>query len=99
MVDTIYQSSRLTDSKEKKKNIPHPLIHIHGDLIPRPHIEIHKPSVVDVGAALEPFGQTARVAESAPGGRNGQHGDVAVPGGVVFRVTHGGVLFFELAHD
>lgn len=35
-------------NNQEKKHSPHPLIHIHRDLIPRPNIQIHKPSVINI---------------------------------------------------
>lgn len=85
--------------KGKGECAPHPLVHVDGDLVPCAHVQVDEPGVVAVRRALQALGQAAGEAEAAPGGRDGQDGDVAVPGGVVRRAAHRGGLFFEFAHD
>lgn len=94
----VFLLSYIMEGKREGGYAPHALIHAHGDLVPRAHVQVDEPGVVDVGRAFQRLGQAAGEAESAPGGRDGQDGDVAVPGGVVGGAAHRGGLFFELAH-
>lgn len=78
---------------------PEMLIHLDGDLVRHPDIQIHEPSIVVVCDVLQLFDQAGCVATSAPAGSNGQHGDVCMPGREVFRAAHFRRRLLELAHD
>lgn len=99
--DRIPDNISLNQNKNggQRKSLPHPLVHIHRNLIPLPHIQIDKPRIVPIRPALQPLGQPARVPKSPERRGHSQYGDVAVPGCVVLGLAHSGGLFFELAHD
>ena len=73
--------------KLEGSNAPHPPVNIHRDLIPGPHIQIHKPSVVYIRPPFKSLRESSRETESPPCRRNSEDGDVPVPRGVVLGVA------------
>jgi hypothetical protein len=71
-------------------SISHLPIQLLCNFITRAHKQVDEPRIRRVAGALQGGGERGRVAESTGAGRDGEGGDVAVPGEVVWVFDAGG---------
>ena len=81
-----------------KDAVAHVAVHGDGEVVAGADVEVDEPGVGLVAGALELLGQEACVAEAPVLRRDGQDGDVAVPGQGVRRGGEVGRRGLELAH-
>jgi hypothetical protein len=64
--------------------ISHLPIQLLCDLIGAPHEEVYEPRICRIARSFQGGGERSSMAETTGGGRDGEGGDVAVPGEVVW---------------